>query len=68
VGREIRENLGKMGGSGTLTDLLEQTPGIPASRIRRAIATLERAGVVTRSGVRRTTRYHLTSNKPEGAG
>ncbi len=62
---KVQESLEKMGGSGTLTDLLEQTPGLPASRIKRAIATLEKEGVVTRSGVRRSTCYHLTSNKPE---
>lgn len=63
VGQEVRESLERMGGSGTLTHLLEQTP-FSHSRIKRGLAMLEKAGVVTRSGVKRTTRYHLTSTKP----
>lgn len=64
VGRKIQERLEKMGGSGTLTDLLGHTPGLPASRIKRGILMLEKAGVVTRSGVKRSTRYHLALAKP----
>ncbi len=64
VARKIRESLESLGGSGTLADLLDQAPGVPASRIKRGILTLEKAGVVTRSGVKRSTRYHLTPNPP----
>ncbi len=66
VRQEVRVGLEKMGGSGTLANLLEQTP-CSYSRIKRGLAMLEKAGVVERSGVKRTTRYHLTSNKPEGS-
>ena len=68
VGQEVRESLERMGGSGTLTNLLEQAPGLPHSRIKRGLAVLEKAGVVTRSGVKRTTRYHLISTKPGAPG
>jgi hypothetical protein len=49
VGQEVRVSLERMGGSGTLTSLLEQTP-YSHSRIKRGLAVLEKAGVVTRSG------------------
>jgi IclR helix-turn-helix domain len=60
IGASVREALETLGGSGTLTEIF-QSLGLPASRVKRGLRHLERQGAVRRTGIRRSTRYHLST-------
>jgi IclR helix-turn-helix domain len=67
IGASVKEALQTLGGSGTLTEIF-QSLGLPASRVKRGLRHLERQGAVRRTGIRRSTRYHLSAPElPHGS-
>jgi hypothetical protein len=55
----VRRLLGEVGGTATITELLQHSSELSFSRLKRGLLSLEQQGVVSRTGIKRSTRYHL---------